>query len=144
MFPDSELTLLPWGHTTSLIGCCTTNHIAYSQSTWEHWSTFESPVLFSLQFLESTTYLKRNLKLKVTDLKEYILYHELTAFIANNPEMKHENRQVDENYLSTHSITSKLLPIYLFLYGSTALYGPGPPRFVEVSWSHTFETHHSR
>jgi hypothetical protein len=23
------------------------------------------------------------------------------------------------------------------LYGSTALYGPGPPRFVEVSWSHT-------
>jgi hypothetical protein len=25
-----------------------------------------------------------------------------------------------------------------FLYGSTALYGPGPPRFVEVSWSHTF------
>jgi hypothetical protein len=21
-------------------------------------------------------------------------------------------------------------------YGSTALYGPGPPRFVEVSWSH--------
>jgi hypothetical protein len=33
---------------------------------------------------------------------------------------------------------------YLFFYGSTALYGPGPPRFVEVSWSHTFETHHSR
>jgi hypothetical protein len=31
-----------------------------------------------------------------------------------------------------------------FLYGSTALYGPGPPHFVEVSWSHTFETHHSR
>jgi hypothetical protein len=24
-----------------------------------------------------------------------------------------------------------------FFYGSTALYGPGPPRFVEVSWSHT-------
>jgi hypothetical protein len=34
--------------------------------------------------------------------------------------------------------------IYFFLYGSTALDGPGPPRFVEVSWSHTFETHHSR
>jgi hypothetical protein len=31
-----------------------------------------------------------------------------------------------------------------FFYGSIALYGPGPPRFVEVSWSHTFETHHSR
>jgi hypothetical protein len=31
-----------------------------------------------------------------------------------------------------------------FFYGSTALYGPGPPRFVEVSWSHTFETHLSR
>jgi hypothetical protein len=31
-----------------------------------------------------------------------------------------------------------------FSYGSTALYGPGPPRFVEVSWSHTFETHHNR
>jgi hypothetical protein len=31
-----------------------------------------------------------------------------------------------------------------FFYGSTALYGPGPPRFVEVSWSHTFETHHVR
>jgi hypothetical protein len=28
-----------------------------------------------------------------------------------------------------------------FSYGSTALYGPGPPRFVEFSWSHTFETH---
>jgi hypothetical protein len=24
-----------------------------------------------------------------------------------------------------------------FFFGSTALYGPGPPRFVEVSWSHT-------
>ena len=34
--------------------------------------------------------------------------------------------------------------IPFFLYGSTALYGPGPPRSVEVSWSHTFETHHSR
>jgi hypothetical protein len=34
--------------------------------------------------------------------------------------------------------------IFFFFYGSTALYGPGPPRFVEVSWSHTFETHHSR
>jgi hypothetical protein len=33
---------------------------------------------------------------------------------------------------------------FLSFYGSTALYGPGPPRFVEVSWSHTFETHHSR
>jgi hypothetical protein len=33
---------------------------------------------------------------------------------------------------------------FLFLYGSTDLYGPGPPRFVEVSWSHTFETHHSQ
>jgi hypothetical protein len=31
-----------------------------------------------------------------------------------------------------------------FLYGSTALYGPGPPHFVEVLWSHTFEIHHSR
>jgi hypothetical protein len=32
-----------------------------------------------------------------------------------------------------------------FLYGSTALYGPGPgpPRFVEVSRSHT-QTHHTR
>jgi hypothetical protein len=25
----------------------------------------------------------------------------------------------------------------IFFYGSTALYGPGPSRFVEVSWSHT-------
>jgi hypothetical protein len=33
---------------------------------------------------------------------------------------------------------------HFFLYGSTVLYGPGPPRFVEVSWSHTLETHHSR
>jgi hypothetical protein len=36
------------------------------------------------------------------------------------------------------------LSLFFFLYGSTTLYGPGPPRFVEVSWSHTFETHHSR
>jgi hypothetical protein len=27
-----------------------------------------------------------------------------------------------------------------FFYGSTALYGPGPPRFVEVSRSHTLDT----
>jgi hypothetical protein len=27
-----------------------------------------------------------------------------------------------------------------FLYGSTVLYGPGPPRFVEVSWSRTLDT----
>jgi hypothetical protein len=33
---------------------------------------------------------------------------------------------------------------FFFSYGSTALYGPGPPRFVEASRSHTFETHHSR
>jgi hypothetical protein len=31
------------------------------------------------------------------------------------------------------------LSLSLF-YGSTALYGPGPPRFVEVSWSHTLDT----
>jgi hypothetical protein len=31
----------------------------------------------------------------------------------------------------------------LFLYGSTALYGPGPPRFVEASRSHTLDTPHS-
>ena len=30
-----------------------------------------------------------------------------------------------------------------FFYGSTALYGPKPPHFVEVSRSHTFETHHT-
>jgi hypothetical protein len=29
---------------------------------------------------------------------------------------------------------------FFFSYGSIALYGLGPPRFVEVSWSHTFET----
>ena len=34
--------------------------------------------------------------------------------------------------------------IWYFFYGSTALYGHGPPRFVEVSWSHKPETHHSR
>jgi hypothetical protein len=36
------------------------------------------------------------------------------------------------------------IEIWFYFYGSAALYGPGPPRFVEVSWSHTFETHHSR
>jgi hypothetical protein len=30
-----------------------------------------------------------------------------------------------------------------FSYGSTALYGPGPPRFVEASRSHTLDTPHS-
>jgi hypothetical protein len=40
-------------------------------------------------------------------------------------------------------LLSKLVEIYIFFYGSTALYGPGPPRFVEASRSHTFETHHS-
>jgi hypothetical protein len=30
--------------------------------------------------------------------------------------------------------------IFFFFYGSTALYRPGPPRFVEVSWSHTLDT----
>jgi hypothetical protein len=28
-------------------------------------------------------------------------------------------------------------------YGLTALYGPGPPHFVEVSWSHTLDTSQS-
>jgi hypothetical protein len=31
--------------------------------------------------------------------------------------------------------------LFFFIYGSTALYGPGPPRFVEVSWSHTHFRH---
>jgi hypothetical protein len=30
--------------------------------------------------------------------------------------------------------------MYFFSYGSTALYGPRPPRFVEVSWSHGHRT----
>jgi hypothetical protein len=30
--------------------------------------------------------------------------------------------------------------ILFFFYGSTALYGPGPPRFVEASRSHTLDT----
>jgi hypothetical protein len=30
--------------------------------------------------------------------------------------------------------------LYFFFYGSTALYGPGPPRFVKVSWPHTLDT----
>jgi hypothetical protein len=34
-------------------------------------------------------------------------------------------------------------PNNFFLYGSTALYGPGPPRFVEASRSHTLDTPHS-
>jgi hypothetical protein len=38
----------------------------------------------------------------------------------------------------------KWLQLLRFFFGLTALYGPGPPRFVEVSWSHTFETHHIR
>jgi hypothetical protein len=29
---------------------------------------------------------------------------------------------------------------YIFFYGSTNLYGHGPPRFVEVSWSHIWDT----
>jgi hypothetical protein len=29
---------------------------------------------------------------------------------------------------------------FFFFYGSTALYGPGPPRFVEASRSHTLDT----
>jgi hypothetical protein len=28
---------------------------------------------------------------------------------------------------------------FFFFYGSTALYGPGPPRFVEVLRSHTLD-----
>jgi hypothetical protein len=30
--------------------------------------------------------------------------------------------------------------MFLFSSGSTALYGPGPPRFVEFSRSHTLDT----
>jgi hypothetical protein len=44
------------------------------------------------------------------------------------------------NELKNESVSKRIF----FFYGSTALYGPGPPHFVEVSWSHTFETHHSR
>jgi hypothetical protein len=32
---------------------------------------------------------------------------------------------------------------FFFSYGSTALYGPGPPRFVEASRSHTLDTSQS-
>jgi hypothetical protein len=48
--------------------------------------------------------------------------------------------------LHTHPHVARLCcgNVNFFLYGSTALYGPGPPRFVEISRSHTFETHHSR
>jgi hypothetical protein len=33
-----------------------------------------------------------------------------------------------------------ILSFFFFLYVSTALYGPGPPRFVEVSRSHIRHT----
>jgi hypothetical protein len=32
----------------------------------------------------------------------------------------------------------RIVEDHFFSNGSTALFGPGPPRFVEVSWSHTF------
>jgi hypothetical protein len=48
------------------------------------------------------------------------------------------------DYATRRFIFILLFKYCFFFYGSTALFGPGPPRFVEVSWSHTFETHHSR
>jgi hypothetical protein len=36
------------------------------------------------------------------------------------------------------TLTKSVHKKHFFFYGSTALYGPGPLRFVEVSWSHTF------
>jgi hypothetical protein len=36
-----------------------------------------------------------------------------------------------------------LIVLYFFFYGSTALYGLGPPRFVEVPRSHTLDTRQS-
>jgi hypothetical protein len=43
-------------------------------------------------------------------------------------------------YVSIGCCVIEPLYIYIFIYGSTALYVPGPPRFVEVSWSHNLDT----
>jgi hypothetical protein len=47
-------------------------------------------------------------------------------------------RQLSRYILQFHNL--RLMYYYFFFYGSTALYGPGPPRFVEVSRSHTLDT----
>jgi hypothetical protein len=48
-------------------------------------------------------------------------------------------------YVNKQSTCSELYQfiirtLYLFFYYSTALYGPGPPRSVEASRSHTLDT----
>jgi hypothetical protein len=60
------------------------------------------------------------------------------------------NFQCHCRYTRTYPLNSRRLtgscaincmsPFICFFYGSTALYGPGSPRFVEVSWSHTLDT----
>jgi hypothetical protein len=42
----------------------------------------------------------------------------------------------------TPNVPLQVMPeqITFFSYGSTALYGPGPPRFVDASRSHTLDT----
>jgi hypothetical protein len=42
--------------------------------------------------------------------------------------------------LTPATLSVSVILLSIFFYGSTALYGPGPPRFVEVSWSHTLDT----
>jgi hypothetical protein len=42
--------------------------------------------------------------------------------------------------LAEAELIVKIFNYIFFFYGLTALYGPGPPRFVEVSWSHTLNT----
>jgi hypothetical protein len=39
--------------------------------------------------------------------------------------------EMGKNVLDPSGV-NELAPYIYFLYGSTALYGPGPPRFVEV------------
>jgi hypothetical protein len=55
-----------------------------------------------------------------------------------------EGHEAVEYLCAKFGALCKVYANFIFFYGSTALYGPGPPRFVKVSWSHTFETHHSR
>jgi hypothetical protein len=42
-----------------------------------------------------------------------------------------------ESLLSAGRSTLHVRKEYFFFYGSTALYGPGPPRFIEASRSHS-------
>jgi hypothetical protein len=66
--------------------------------------------------------------------------HEIDNSSLSIAEVKNEWSCISTPPVCLHCMDREGYTFNFFFYGSTALYGPGPPRFVEVSWSHNWDT----